>query len=94
MPPVRIRVGIHTGSAVVGNIGAPGRINYTLVGDVANTAQRIENIAKECMTNEDETVVLVSKAVLQAAESDYLAEPIGRRVLRGRQEATDVFRLF
>jgi class 3 adenylate cyclase len=79
---------------VVGNIGAPGRINYTLVGDVVNTAQRIENTAKECMSAEDEAVVLVSKAVLQAAQSDYSAEPIGRRILRGREEATDVFRLF
>jgi adenylate cyclase len=93
-PPVRIRIGVHTGSAVVGNIGAPGRINYTLVGDVVNTAQRIENTAKECMSAEDEAVVLVSKAVLQAAQSDYSAEPIGRRILRGREEATDVFRLF
>ena len=42
MPPVRIRVGIHTGPAMVGNIGAPGRINYTLVGDIVNIAQRIE----------------------------------------------------
>jgi adenylate cyclase len=92
--PVRIRIGVHTGSAVVGNIGAPGRINYTLVGDVVNTAQRIENTAKECMSAEDEAVVLVSKAVLQAAQSDYSAEPIGRRILRGREEATDVFRLF
>jgi adenylate cyclase len=94
MPPVRIRIGVHTGSAVVGNIGAPGRINYTLVGDVVNTAQRIENIAKECMTVEDEAVVLVSDAILRAVASNYSVEPIGRRVLRGRQEATDVFRLF
>jgi adenylate cyclase len=40
--PARLRVGIHTGSAVVGNIGPSERINYTVVGDTANFAQRCE----------------------------------------------------
>jgi class 3 adenylate cyclase len=93
MPPVRIRIGIHTGSTIVGNIGAPGRINYTLVGDVVNIAQRIEEIAKECMTGDDETVVLVSEVVLRSVASPCPAQPIGRHVLRGRRGATTVFRL-
>ncbi|MGH6893218.1 MAG: adenylate/guanylate cyclase domain-containing protein, partial [Dongiaceae bacterium] len=93
MPPVRIRVGIHTGPTIVGNIGAPGRINYTLVGDVVNTAQRIEEIAKECMMDEDEAIVLVSEVVLRSVGSPCPAEPVGQHVLRGRREATNVFRL-
>ena len=93
MPPVRIRIEIHTGSTIVGNIGAPGRINYTLVGDVVNIAQRIEEIAKECMTGDDQTVVLVSEVVLRSVASPCAAQPIGRHVLRGRRGATTVFRL-
>ena len=93
MPPVRIRVGIHAGPTIVGNIGAPGRINYTLVGDVVNTAQRIEEIAKECMTDDDEATVLVSEVVLQLAEPSSAAQSVGLRVLRGRKEAMHVFRL-
>ena len=93
MPPVRIRVGIHAGPTIVGNIGAPGRINYTLVGDVVNTAQRIEEIAKECMTEEDEAIVLVSEVVLRSVEPSSAAQSVGLRVLRGRKEATHVFRL-
>ena len=93
MPPVRIRVGIHTGPTIVGNIGAPGRINYTLVGDVVNTAQRIEEIAKECMTHEDEAIVLVSEVVLRSVEPSFAAQSVGLRVLRGRKEATHVLRL-
>ena len=92
-PPVRIRIGIHAGPAMVGNIGAPGRINYTLVGDVVNTAQRIEDVAKECMTDDDEAVVLVSDVVLRSAGAGCSAQPIGQHVLRGRHEATNVFRL-
>ena len=36
----RARIGLHTGSAMVGNVGFPGRVDYTLVGDTINTAQR------------------------------------------------------
>jgi class 3 adenylate cyclase len=79
---------------MAGNIGAPGRINYTLVGDVVNTAQRIEEIAKECMTDEDEAVVLVSDVVLRSAGPGCSARTVGRHVLRGRHEATNVFRLY
>jgi len=93
MPPVRIRVGIHTGRAIVGNIGAPGRINYTLVGDIVNVAQRIQEIARDSMRGEEEAVVLVSEDVLQSSGSAWPAQPIGRHTLRGRREATNVFRL-
>ena len=93
LPPVRIRIGMHAGPAMVGNIGAPGRINYTLVGDIVNTAQRIEDVAKETMSDDDQAVILVSDVVLRAAGTGYSAQPIGRHVLRGRHEATDVFRL-
>ncbi|WP_072379209.1 adenylate/guanylate cyclase domain-containing protein [Rhizobium tibeticum] len=93
MPPVRIRIGIHAGPAMVGNIGAPGRINYTLVGDVVNTAQRLQEVAKACMTDDDQAVILVSDIVLRSAGSGCPARPVGQHVLRGRHEATNVFRL-
>ena len=47
LQPLRLRVGIHTGPVVVGNIGAPGRMNYTIVGDTVNAAQRMETLAKD-----------------------------------------------
>jgi class 3 adenylate cyclase len=78
---------------MVGNIGAPGRINYTLVGDVVNMAQRIEEVAKEGMEDDEETVVLVSEAVVRCVGTVWSVEPIGRHTLRGRHEATTVYRL-
>ena len=48
-PPIRVRIGLHSGPVVVGNIGAPGRVNFTVVGDTVNVAQRFEQLGKEFM---------------------------------------------
>ncbi|WP_245435625.1 adenylate/guanylate cyclase domain-containing protein [Microvirga calopogonii] len=93
LEPVRVRIGIHTGPAIVGNIGAPGRINYTIVGDAVNMAQRIEEVAKEHLAAEGEVVVLASEAVLEAIGQSVSAHEVRRYTLRGRRGATTVVRL-
>ena len=47
LPPLQIGIGIHTGEAIAGNIGAPQRLDYTLIGDVVNTVARIEGACKD-----------------------------------------------
>ena len=44
---VRIRMGLHSGPALIGNIGAPGRVNYTAIGDTINTASRLEALSRD-----------------------------------------------
>jgi len=53
---------------VVGNICAPGRVNFTVVGDTVNIAQRFEQLGKEFMKDGEEMVVLVSGDTLAAVK--------------------------
>jgi class 3 adenylate cyclase len=92
LPGVRMRVGIHTGIALVGNIGAPGRINYTPLGDTVIMAQRIQEIAKELDRGEAVTV-LVSAATRAEIGDGFATEAAGTHELRGRDETTGLYRL-
>jgi class 3 adenylate cyclase len=82
-PPVRLRIGLHSGPAIVGNIGAPGRINYTLVGDTVNVAQRLEQLGKR-YADEKAVVIIASRAHLEAAGMMQSGRPLGTQELTGR----------
>jgi class 3 adenylate cyclase len=96
-PPIRLRIGLHSGVAVVGNIGAPGRVNFTVVGDTVNIAQRFEQLGKEYMKPADEVVVLTSGETLDAVQDRAALgidlPPPQRRILRGHEQPFDVYRL-
>ncbi|CAN5153051.1 hypothetical protein BH10PSE6_BH10PSE6_17180 [soil metagenome] len=95
--PIRVRIGLHSGPAVVGNIGAPGRVNFTVVGDTVNVAQRFEQLGKEFMSADDEVVVLVSGATL-ATVKDMAAlgldlPPPEQHQVKGHDAPVEVYRL-
>jgi len=89
---LHIRLGIATGRAVVGNIGAPGRINYTMIGDTVNVANRLEQLGKQ-VAPEANLCVLVSKETADAAGNPPDLEDVGEFELRGRSGAVKVYRL-
>lgn len=88
--PLRVRMGLHTGKVVVGNIGGPDRHNYTIVGDTVNVAQRLEQLAKDLMKPGDETVVLASCDVVDATGGQANFTPAGTRLVRGRENPVAV----
>ena len=96
-PVIRVRIGLHSGPVVVGNIGAPGRVNFTVVGDTVNIAQRFEQLGKEFMKEGDEVVVLVSGDTLAAVKDRNALgvtppEPVLRQV-KGHDKPVEVYRL-
>ena len=76
----RTRVGVHAGSAIVGNFGGNRFFEYTAYGDTINIAARLEAANKQLGTS-----VCVSAAVADRAEN-FLGRPIGDLILRGRSE--------
>jgi adenylate cyclase len=96
--PIRVRIGMHSGPVVVGNIGAPSRVNFTVVGDTVNVAQRFEQLGKEFMTPADEIVVLASGSTLAAVKDLYslglkIIPTLEHRTIKGHDEPVEVYRL-
>ncbi len=77
-------VGVHSGRAVVGNIGCSYRMDYTAIGDTVNVAERLESIAKGGQ-------VLISRDLYEQVKDRYHAAFVGTQSLKGRQGGMDVF---
>ena len=94
---IRVRIGLHSGPVIVGNIGAPGRVNFTVIGDTVNIAQRFEQLGKKFMTADEEIVVLASGDTLAAVKDRQALgidpiEPVLRQV-KGHDRPVEVYRL-
>ena len=85
-PGFRTRFGLHAGPALVGNVGARDRINYTLVGAVANQASRLEGLNKVYGTD-----ILASGEVAGRTADRIVWRPIDRIVAAGMTEAMEIF---
>lgn len=90
-PPLRLRIGLHLGRVVVGNIGSPNRIDYTVVGDPVNVSQRLEEMSRSLGETEAQVNILVSGAVREALMEDFAFDPLGPREVRGRREPVEIF---
>ena len=79
------RIGIHTGWAFVGNVGSSKHLQYTALGDILNTASRLEGLNKAIGTR-----ICVSGDIANMV-TEYRCRPIGAFIVKGRHGATEVF---
>lgn len=93
LPPIRMRIGIHSGRVTVGNIGAPGRINYTIVGDPVNVAARIEQQARDYARADDEVTILLSGDTRAHLGNQFEVQRVGEVTVRGRKAPVEIYRL-
>jgi len=88
LTPFAVRLGIHFGEAVVGNVGSAERMNYTVLGNSVNLAARLEGLNKEYGTT-----ILVSEAVRERAKHRFRFNPIASVIAKGMTTETRVYEL-
>jgi len=85
-------LGINTGMLMVGGLGASDRLDYTIIGDTVNTAQRMQELTRQfgetgCVVGEN------TLTVLRERRMDFRFDPLGEHALKGKSELLWVYRL-
>ena len=85
-PVMPTRIGIHSGKAIVGNVGSRDHINYSAIGDNVNIASRLEGLNKQFHTK-----ILISEATFLLVKSRISCNEIGETQIKGKQKAIKVY---
>ena len=87
-PRIRIRIGLHCASVLVGNVGSSTRLNYTALGDGVNVAARLEGINKQFGTT-----ICISDSIYDEVRTEILARPLKRIQVKGRKTEFMIYEL-
>ena len=83
---ISIGVGLNAGEVIVGNIGSGQQMNYTVIGDVANTASRMESLTKEYKRD-----IIISQSVYDKVKDIIVAEDLGEASIKGKLDKVKIY---
>ena len=87
-PHLNMRIGLHTGPMVVGNMGATGKFAYTVMGDSVNLASRLEGANKVYRTN-----ILVSEQTYEIVKDSIFGRKLDQIAVQGRAVPVTIYEL-
>jgi adenylate cyclase len=96
LPKVGMRVGIYTGPLVVGSIGNSKRLEYSIHGDMVNTASRLESFDKDNFMPDffnRPIRILIGDATLGYLNHRFKVQRYGEFQLRGKEQKVDIHRV-
>ena len=94
LPPIGLRVGVASGSVVAGDLGSADRLKYGVVGDVVNTAQRLESTASVAHDFEaDPCRILVSARTGELVAGAFRLREVGQLRVKGKSEPVGAFQV-
>ena len=88
LPQVHFGIGLNSGKVLAGNIGTENRLEYTVIGDVVNTASRIESLCKTYKTD-----LLLSEYTARFLDNSINLEFISESEIRGKEIKVKLFTL-
>ena len=86
IPPIKMRIGIHTGLVVVGTLGNDLRLEFKAVGDTVNMASRMEGLAEPGTT-------YITEHTFRLTEGFFRFEALGEKSVKGKKEPIKTYRV-
>jgi PAS domain S-box-containing protein len=98
LPAIRIGIGLHFGSAVLGDVGTERYVEFTVIGDTVNTASRLQQATRalNCDLVVSQDLVRAIRAGAKARERERLLAPLahhGELTIRGRSRPVEIWTL-
>jgi adenylate cyclase len=86
LPPLRIGVAVNHGEVVVGNIGSPQRMEFTVIGEAVNVSWKLQELTKELGTE-----LIVGENVMSLVIEEFELRPLGKTSIKGMPQPLEIY---